>query len=93
MDASTSLQSIFGGVDKKLVECWLTELEIKSLMSALAKMPDVQAMFSSVHEQGIKIIDDILGHNQMIHFGTDDISFAGLLWLFGSKKPKSLEPF
>ncbi|MBT3555640.1 MAG: hypothetical protein HN926_02480 [Chloroflexi bacterium] len=43
-------------------------------------------MFSSVHEQGIKIVDDILWHNQGIDFG-------GLIQLLENTKPESLELF
>ena len=80
-------------VDKKLVECWLTEVEVKSLTGALSKMPSLRAAFSSVHEQGIRIIDDILGYNTRIELGTGDISFNQLKELLESTKPESLNPY
>ena len=80
-------------VDKKLVECWLSEVEVRSLMKALTKMPDLQEMFSSVHEQGVKIIDDILGHNGRIKLGSGDYSFERLCQLLESEKPENLNPF
>ncbi|MBN4064105.1 hypothetical protein JYU04_00035 [Dehalococcoides mccartyi] len=79
-------------VDKKLVECWLTEVEVKSLTGALSKMPGLQAKFSSVHEQGIRIIDDILGYNTRIELGTGDISFDELKYRLEVKKPERLDP-
>ena len=55
-------------------------------------MPGLQAMFSSVHEQGIRIIDDILGYNTRIEFGTGDISFDELKYRLEVKKPERLDP-
>ena len=77
----------------KLTECWLSAVEVESLMNALTKMQDLQPMFSSVHEQGIKIVGDILGHNQGIDFGNGESSFGELLQLLESNKPESLGPF
>jgi hypothetical protein len=62
-------------------------------MSALTKLPDIQLMFPSVHEQDIKIVDDILGHNQVIDFGNSEISFGGLIQLLENTKPESLQLF
>ncbi len=63
------------------------------MISALTKLPDLQAMFSSVHEQGIKIVDEILGYNQVIDFGNSEISFGGLIQLLENTKPESLQLF
>ena len=89
----TSEQIYIRRIDKKLIQCWLTELEVKSVMSALAKMPDLRAMFSSVHERGIRIVDDILKHNHGVENGTGDISFAWLRELLMNKKSKELAFF
>lgn len=77
-------------VDKKSVECWLTELEVNSVVKSLAKLPDLQTKFSAIHKKGIKIVDDILGHNQGIVFGTGDTTFSDLLELKENKKPECL---
>jgi hypothetical protein len=71
----------------------LTELEIKYLMSALANMPDIQPVFSSVHEQGIKIVSDMLGYNQGIDIGNGESSFGELLQLLETSKSECLGPF
>ncbi len=62
-------------------------------MGALAKLPDLQAMFSAVLEQGIQIVDDILGYNTRIKIGSGDISFGRLKELLESTKPESLNPY
>ena len=80
-------------IDKKLVECWLSGVEVKSLTGALSKMPGLQAQFSSVHEQGIRIIDDILGYNYRIKIGSGDNSFKRLEELLQGTKPESLNPY
>ncbi len=77
----------------KLTECWLSAVEVKSLMNALTKVPELHVMFSAVLEQGIDIVGDILGHNQGIDFGNGESSFGELLQLLESNKPESLGPF
>jgi hypothetical protein len=61
-------------------------------MGTLAKLPDLQAMFSAVLEQGIQIVDDILGYNTRIELGAGDISFDELKYRLEFKKPERLDP-
>ncbi|MBN4064603.1 hypothetical protein JYU04_02590 [Dehalococcoides mccartyi] len=77
----------------KLTECWLSAVEVKYLVTALTKIPDLQAMFLSVLEQGIEIVNDILGYNQGIDFGNGESSFSELLQLLENNKPENLGPF
>lgn len=65
----------------ELAECWLSAMELKWLMNALAKVPDLQARFLSLFEQGLDIVNDILGHNRAIALGNGESSFGEMLQL------------